>query len=78
MFGFQNIGRMLILIGLSILILGLFLTFLPGDKIPFLGRLPGDILIRKEHFSFYFPLVSCVVISIFLSIVIGLIARLLR
>ena len=60
------LGRMLIIVGIVFIIMGL--AFLFGDKIPFLGRLPGDISIQKERFSFYFPITTCIIISIILSI----------
>lgn len=46
-----------------------------GDKIPFLGRLPGDIHIQKGTFNFYFPLVSCIIISIILTIILNFFRR---
>ena len=60
------LGKMLIVVGIIFIIMGL--AFLFGDKIPFLGRLPGDISIQKERFSFYFPITTCIIISIVLSI----------
>lgn len=56
--------------GMVLFILGLLLTFsghLP--QIPWLGRLPGDISVRRENFSFYFPLGSCILVSILLSLI---------
>lgn len=55
----------MVLTGVVILVVGLVLIFL--EKVPFFGKLPGDILIKKENFSFYFPLTTCVLISILLS-----------
>jgi hypothetical protein len=49
-----------------IIIVGVLL--LVGDKIPWIGRLPGDIIIRKEKFSFYFPITTCIIISIILTL----------
>ncbi|MGC2064552.1 MAG: DUF2905 domain-containing protein [Thermodesulfovibrionales bacterium] len=60
------LGKMLIVVGIIFVIMGI--AFLFGDKIPFLGRLPGDISIQKERFSFYFPITTCIIISIVLSI----------
>ena len=60
------LGKMLIVVGIVFIIMGI--AFLFGDKIPFLGRLPGDISIQKERFSFYFPITTCIIISIVLSI----------
>ena len=64
--GFDSLGKMLVLLGIFMVGIGLFLWL--GDKIPWLGKLPGDILIRKEKFTFYFPLVTCILISLFLTL----------
>ncbi len=75
--GFETMGKMLILMGLFVLLLGLVMTFAPRLKIPFLGRLPGDIRIEREGFSFYFPIVTCIVLSLLLTIVLNVVIRLL-
>jgi hypothetical protein len=62
-----NIGKSLIVVGLFIAVVGAVLVF--SDRIPWLGRLPGDIFIRKGNFTFYFPLATCVIISIILSLI---------
>jgi hypothetical protein len=77
MSGFETMGKMLILMGLFVLVLGLILTFAPKLRIPFLGRLPGDIRIEREGFSFYFPVVTCILLSIVLTLLLNVIARLL-
>jgi hypothetical protein len=59
-------GKIFIIAGILMILVGLGLTF--GDKIPFLGKLPGDISIKKENFSFYFPITTSIVISIILTI----------
>jgi hypothetical protein len=64
------IGKMLIIFGAVLIIVGL--GFLFGDKIPFFGKLPGDILIKKERFSFYFPITTSIIISIILTILFSL------
>ncbi len=67
-------GRALILIGLGIAILGVLISF--GDRLPVrLGRLPGDILIRGRNGAFYFPVVTCLVISVVLTLVMWLVNR---
>jgi hypothetical protein len=43
-----------------------------SPKLPWLGHLPGDITIKKENFSFYFPLTTCLLLSAFLSLIIGI------
>ena len=60
------LGKMLIILGVVLVIVGLGFMF--ADKIPYLGRLPGDIYIKREKFSFYFPLATCIIISIILTI----------
>jgi hypothetical protein len=75
--GFETMGKMLILMGLFVVLLGLILTFAPKLRIPFLGRLPGDIRIEREGFSFYFPIVTCIVLSVLLTLLLNVIARLL-
>jgi hypothetical protein len=60
------LGKLLILLGVFIILVGLFL--LVGEKIPWVGRLPGDIIIKKERFTFYFPLTTSILISIILTL----------
>lgn len=62
-----GIGKTLIVMGLVIAAVGVVLAF--SDRVPWLGRLPGDIFIRKGNFSFYFPLATCIIISIVLSLI---------
>jgi uncharacterized membrane protein YkgB len=66
MFGLGALGKMLILLGVLIIVIGVLL--LVGEKIPWIGKLPGDIIIRKEKFSFYFPITTCIIISIILTL----------
>jgi hypothetical protein len=70
MVGFGPLGKMLILLGVFIILVGLFLLF--GEKIPWVGRLPGDIIIRKKNFTFYFPIVTSIIISIVLTLLFAL------
>lgn len=70
---FSGLGKMLILLGVFLILIGLFLVI--GDKIPWIGRLPGDIIIKKEKFSFYFPITTCIIISILLTLVFTLLRR---
>lgn len=67
-------GRTLIVIGLFIVLAGIIL-FLFGDKLGWLGRLPGDIRIEGERTRFYFPIVTMIIISIVLTVVINLIRK---
>lgn len=57
----QPMGRMLIVFGVVIAGIGLVLIFF--DRIPFLGKLPGDINIRRENFQFFFPITSSIIVS---------------
>ena len=68
-----GLGKMLIVLGVVVILIGL--GFLFADKIPWLGRLPGDIYVKRENFSFYFPLGTCVLISIILSVLFWLFRR---
>jgi len=70
----QELGKILCLTGVVIACVGLLLWKL-GGKIP-LGRLPGDISIQKPGFSFYFPVTTCIVISVILSLVFWLLRKL--
>lgn len=71
----EGIGKILLIVGGAIVILGLILTF--GQHIPFLGKLPGDIFIKKDDFSFYFPIVTFLILSILLTIIINVILHFL-
>jgi uncharacterized protein HemY len=66
-------GKILIFFGTILIFLGLIFSF--AGKIPFLGRLPGDIYIKKENFTFYFPITTCILISFVLSVIFYLISR---
>jgi hypothetical protein len=63
-------GRLLVLLGAVLLLLGLFLTLF--GKLPLLGRLPGDFVYRKGNFSFYFPLATSLLISVLLTLLLAL------
>jgi hypothetical protein len=68
-----GIGKLLIVAGIVLVVLGLL--FQLGARLPWLGRLPGDIVIEREHFRFYFPLTTSILISVVLSIVLWLLRR---
>jgi len=70
MFEFQQVGKLLIFAGIFIVILSVLFLF--GDKIPFLGKLPGDIYIKKKNFTFYFPIVTSLLLSLVISLIIYL------
>ncbi|MEK7377680.1 MAG: DUF2905 domain-containing protein [Candidatus Binatota bacterium] len=69
----ESFGKLLIFFGILLVALGLIFSF--GVKIPWLGHLPGDIYIRRENFSFYFPLTTCLLISLILTLVLYLLRR---
>ena len=67
------LGRALIFVG--VILTGFGLALLLAPKIPWLGRLPGDIVIQRERSSFYFPLASCLLASVLLSLLLWLMGR---
>ena len=71
--GIQHIGKMLLLIGIIVAAIGGLLII--AGRISWFGRLPGDILIQKKNFTFYFPLATSVLISIVLTLLFWLLGR---
>jgi len=69
----QGQGKYLIIAGCVLIIAGLLFTY--GSKVPFLGKLPGDFLVKKENFTFYFPLVTSLLLSLLFSLVMYFIRR---
>ena len=70
----NHYGKPLIIMGLLLVAAGLIFTFFP--KLPsWLGRLPGDISIKRDNFSFHFPLMTCLLISAILSFIMWLFRR---
>lgn len=69
----KNMGKLIIITGLIIVVVGLVVYF--SDRIPLLGRLPGDIRIKRENFTFYFPLATSILLSVLISLVLYLIRR---
>ena len=68
-----EMGKMLIVLGGVLLLIGLLLT--AGAKLPGIGRLPGDIYVQRDNFSFYFPLATCLLVSALLSLLFFLFRR---
>ena len=68
-----EIGKLLLILGISLSIMGLIFIF--GSKVPGLGRLPGDIFIKKENVTFFFPIVTCILISIVVTLILSLFRR---
>jgi hypothetical protein len=66
----QGIGKILIVVGVVLILAGLFFVFSP--RIPLLGKLPGDILVKRENFTFYFPLATSILLSILVSLILYL------
>ena len=62
-----DIGKIIIFIGLLLVVIGF--VWMVGNKLPFIGKLPGDIAIERKNYSFYFPVTTCIIISIILSFV---------
>jgi hypothetical protein len=63
----SEFGKTLILFGLVIVVVGVVLSL--AGKLPWLGNLPGDITIQRERFSFYFPITTCIIVSVVISLV---------
>ncbi|UCD15981.1 MAG: DUF2905 domain-containing protein [Candidatus Omnitrophota bacterium] len=66
----SGIGKFLILLGILLVLTGAFFIIFSRLKLPFLGRLPGDIVIHKKNFVFYFPITTSIIISVILSLII--------
>jgi len=72
-----ELGRLLLMLGIVLVVIGGIVMLLGRTGLP-LGRLPGDVLYRGKNTTFYFPLASCILISVVLSIVLFLIGRMKR
>jgi hypothetical protein len=72
-----DVGRMLVLLGVVLVVVGglLWLGGAAGGKIPFLGRLPGDIHVQRDNWSFYFPLTTSILLSIVLTLILAFLSR---
>jgi uncharacterized protein HemY len=68
-----GMGKSLIIIGLVIVAVGVILSLV--GKVPWIGKLPGDIYIKRENFTFYFPLATSIIISIILSLILWLLRK---
>ncbi|MDD4183694.1 MAG: DUF2905 domain-containing protein [Candidatus Omnitrophica bacterium] len=74
----NNLGKFLIITGSFLVILGIGLVVFSRFKIPFLGKLPGDILIQKKNLTFYFPLATSLIVSVILSLILYFISKIHR
>jgi hypothetical protein len=72
MAGLQNMGRLLIIAGALIVAAGIILVLAGRMNVSWLGRLPGDILVKRKHFTFYFPMTTGILISVLFSLLLYL------
>jgi hypothetical protein len=70
---FNSLGKVLIIAGIVFVALGVVFTLF--NKIPFLGKLPGDILVKKKNLTFYFPIVTSVLLSLLFTLILYLINK---
>lgn len=70
---FSSFGKMIMVFGVVLLVIGFLISF--GGKILPLGRLPGDIFVRRGNFTFYFPLVTSILLSVVLTILLNCFGR---
>jgi uncharacterized protein HemY len=69
-------GKILIFIGFLLVLIGLIFSF--AGKIPYLGKLPGDIYIKRKNFTLFFPITTCILVSIILSVIFYIISKFLK
>jgi len=69
----SDLGRMLIVVGIAIVVVGVVLLL--AGRVPGVGRLPGDIYVQRGNWSFYFPLGTSIVLSLLLTLVLWLVGR---
>lgn len=70
---YTQLGRILIIVGIITIVLGIIMIF--GSKIPFLGKLPGDITWKGKGFVVHFPIVTMVILSVILTVILNIIGR---
>jgi Protein of unknown function (DUF2905) len=73
MLSIESLGRYLIFFGIVLIVVGA--VFVVFGKLPWFGRLPGDIIIKGESYTFYFPIVTMILLSIVLTLVMNIIGR---
>jgi uncharacterized protein HemY len=71
----QHIAKLLIVFGIIIAVMGALLLLFRNSGIPFLGKLPGDILIQRKNFTFYFPVATSIILSIILTLIFYFLGR---
>lgn len=69
----EGLGKLLIVAGIVLIVVGALLLL--AGRLPWLGRLPGDIYVKREGFSFYFPITTSLLISVALSLLLWLFRR---
>ena len=69
----SELGKLLVILGVVLVVVGLLLQL--TGKVPWLGRLPGDIRVERENFSFYFPITTSILVSVVLSLLFWLFRR---
>lgn len=69
------IGKFLVILGIIIAVAGVLLLFFRNTGIPFIGKLPGDIVIQKKNVTFYFPVATSIILSVILSLIFYLLSR---
>lgn len=69
----SELGRTLLVLGGVVALVGLLLMLAPG--VPWLGKLPGDVLVKRERFTVYFPIVTCLVLSVVLTLLMNVFFR---
>jgi hypothetical protein len=73
---FSGVGKVLVLAGVFLILVGLLFMF--WERIPLLGKLPGDLVVQKGSFRVFIPVVTCIVISVVLTIVVNILLRFWR
>jgi len=65
----NSVAKFFVILGIVFILIGVLLFVVP--KVPLLGKLPGDIYIKKENFTFYFPITTCIILSILFSLILS-------
>ncbi len=73
-FSLEPLGKILVFIGIFLVVLGVIILF--GSKIPYIGRLPGDIIIQRKNFTFYFPITTLILLNLLLLLISWLLRKL--
>jgi hypothetical protein len=69
----EQLGKTLVIVGAATMVLGAILLI--SGKIPWIGRLPGDIIVQKKNFTFYFPIATSILLSLLFTLIFWLIGR---